>query len=65
MVIFVLLTIYDYTGITTYGGLYLLVLLYMIIPITKWTLSLNSHQKKNSEHMRHLFVCLYYHMWPL
>src|ERR1700685_2109989 len=36
---------------------------YMVTPITKRTSPLNSHQKTTLEHIEHLCVCCYCHIW--
>src|SRR6202142_493746 len=36
---------------------------YMVTPITKRTSPLNSHQKTTLEHIEHLCVCHYCHIW--
>src|ERR1700691_3095709 len=38
---------------------------YMVTPITKRTSPLNSHQKTTLEHIEHLCVCHYCHIWSL
>src|SRR6202142_4093620 len=38
---------------------------YMVTPITKQTSPLNSHQKTTLEHIEHLCVCCYCHIWSL
>src|ERR1700721_1472728 len=38
---------------------------YMVTPITKRTSPLNSHQKTTLEHIEHLCVCRYCHIWSL
>src|ERR1700689_1164189 len=38
---------------------------YMVTPITKQTSPLNSHQKTTLEHIEHLCVCHYCHVWSL
>src|SRR6202142_869615 len=38
---------------------------YMVTPITKRTSPLNSHQKTALEHIKHLCVCRYCHIWSL
>src|ERR1700691_5382955 len=47
----------------TFMGLPLLP--YMVTPITKRTSPLNSHQKTTLEHIEHLCVCHYCHIWSL
>src|ERR1700735_1089188 len=38
---------------------------YMVTLITKRTSPLNSHQKSTPEHIEHLCVCHYCHIWSL
>src|ERR1700691_4770185 len=38
---------------------------YMVTLITKWTSPLNSHRKTIPEHIEHLCVCRYCHIWSL
>jgi len=38
---------------------------YMVTPITKRTSPLNSHRKTTPEHIEHLCVCHYCHIWSL
>ena len=38
---------------------------YVVFLITQWTSPLNWHWKMVPDDMQHLYICWYYHIWPL